>query len=91
VWAGYDVPRHIWHFTQDSMHALLHRNGLTLIDIKPMKLDSFYVSLLSEQYKNPEQLKIITALKAFMEGITSNIQARKNKEYSSLIYIARPE
>jgi 2-polyprenyl-3-methyl-5-hydroxy-6-metoxy-1,4-benzoquinol methylase len=84
LWAGYDVPRHLWHFT-------LHRNSFKLVDVKPMKLDSFYVALLSEQYKNPTQLKIITALKAFKEGLTSNILARKTKEYSSLIYIAQPE
>lgn len=90
-WAGYDVPRHLWHFTQETMTALLHRNGLELVAIKPMKLDSFYVSLLSEQYKNPGQPKIITAIKAFTEGLNSNLLAWKNKEYSSLIYIARPE
>lgn len=91
LWAGYDVPRHLWHFTQETMTALLNRNNLKLVAVKPMKLDSFYVSLLSEQYKNPAQLKIITALKAFKEGLTSNLLARKTKEYSSLIYIAQPE
>lgn len=90
-WAAYDVPRHLWHFTQETMGALLHRNGLKLVAVKPMKLDSYYVSLLSEQYQNPSQSKIIIAIKAFMEGLTSNLLARKNKEYSSLIYIVRPE
>lgn len=91
LWAGYDVPRHLWHFTQETMNALLHRNGLKLVAVRPMKLDSYYVSLLSEQYQNPTQLKIITAIKAITEGITSNLLARKNNEYSSLIYIAQPE
>lgn len=91
LWAGYDVPRHLWHFTQETMTALLRRNGFNIEAIKPMKLDSYYVCLLSEQYKNPNQLKLITALKAFKEGLTSNFLARKTKEYSSLIYIARPE
>jgi SAM-dependent methyltransferase len=91
LWAGYDVPRHLWHFTQETMRALLYRNGLTLVAVKPMKLDSYYVSLLSEQYKNPKQPKILTAVKAVKEGLTSNIHARKKKEYSSQIYIARAE
>ena len=90
-WAGYDVPRHLWHFSQDTMQALLLRNGFKIVAIAPMKLDSFYVSLLSEQYKNPNQSKLITAIKAFREGLLSNYYARKNKQYSSLIYIARPE
>jgi SAM-dependent methyltransferase len=91
TWAGYDVPRHLWHFNQDTMQTLLQRNGLKVVAIHPMKLDSFYVSLLSEQYKNPNQSKPITAIKAFKEGLISNYYARKNKQYSSLIYIARPE
>jgi 2-polyprenyl-3-methyl-5-hydroxy-6-metoxy-1,4-benzoquinol methylase len=89
-WAGYDVPRHLWHFTQDTMAMLLKKNGLKLIAIKPMKLDSYYVSLLSEGYKNAGQSKITSAVKALVRGFISNTSARKSKEYSSLIYIAKP-
>jgi 2-polyprenyl-3-methyl-5-hydroxy-6-metoxy-1,4-benzoquinol methylase len=88
-WAGFDVPRHLWHFTQESMNSFLNKNGLNVVAIKPMKLDSFYVSLLSEGYKNAEQPKFITAMKAIIEGLISNLSARKTNEYSSLIYIAR--
>jgi len=90
-WAGYDVPRHLWHFTQETMTQLLKKNGLKVVETKPMKLDSFYVSLLSESYKNPNQPKLVTGLKAFTEGLLSNFKAKKNTEYSSLIYIAKPE
>jgi 2-polyprenyl-3-methyl-5-hydroxy-6-metoxy-1,4-benzoquinol methylase len=90
-WAGYDVPRHLWHFNQRTMTALLNKNGLRIVEVRAMKLDSFYVSLLSEGYKNPSQPKLITGAKAFFEGLVSNFYALKNKEYSSLIYIARPE
>jgi len=89
-WAGYDVPRHLWHFTQETMNALLSRNGLKIETIKPMKLDSFYVSLLSEQYQHPSQSKLLSAARAFLEGLISNFSARKNREYSSLIYIVKP-
>jgi len=88
-WAGYDVPRHLWHFTKDTMNSLLQKNGFKIIDIKPMKLDSFYVSLLSEKNKNPVQSKLFTSLKAFKEGLASNRSARKTNEYSSLIFIAK--
>lgn len=90
-WAGYDVPRHLWHFTQETMTALLKKNGLKVVDIKPMKLDSYYVSLLSENYKNPQQAKLTSAIKAFIEGSTSNLFAAKTKNYSSIIYIAKTE
>jgi 2-polyprenyl-3-methyl-5-hydroxy-6-metoxy-1,4-benzoquinol methylase len=88
-WAGYDVPRHLWHFTKESMSLLLKRNGLKIVSIEPMKLDSFYVSLLSEQYKHPNQSKLLTGINAFIEGLISNFSARKNSEYSSLIYIVK--
>jgi len=89
TWAGYDVPRHLWHFTQETMSELLIRNGLKIVTIKPMKLDSFYVSLLSEQYKHPGQSKFQAGIKALLEGLISNFSARKNLEYSSLIYIVK--
>jgi 2-polyprenyl-3-methyl-5-hydroxy-6-metoxy-1,4-benzoquinol methylase len=90
-WAGYDVPRHLWHFSQETMNKLLEKNGLTIVNIKPMILDSYYVSLLSEGYQKPEQSKLKKGIKAFLEGIKSNNSARKNSQYSSLIYIAKPK
>lgn len=90
-WAAYDVPRHLWHFTKETMNALLKKNGLKVLEVKPMKLDSFYVSLLSEGYQNPNQPKVISGIKALIEGLVSNFSAKKNREYSSLIYIAKPE
>lgn len=86
-WAGYDVPRHLWHFTRNSMEAILKNNGLTIVKIIPMKLDSFYVSMLSEQYKNSSP-RIFQLLKAFFIGLLSNWKAKNVKAYSSLIYVA---
>jgi 2-polyprenyl-3-methyl-5-hydroxy-6-metoxy-1,4-benzoquinol methylase len=51
-WAGYDVPRHLYHFTPQTMQWLMRESGFRIIDIKPMWFDSFYVSLLSSKYKN---------------------------------------
>jgi len=88
-WAGYDVPRHLWHFNQLNIKQLFDKNGFKLIKTKPMKMDSFYVSLLSETYQNPSQGKIMSFGKALMQGFISNLKARKNNNYSSLIYIAK--
>jgi len=87
-WAGYDVPRHLWHFTQTSMKILLSKHGLNLIGTKPLKLDSFYVSLLSENYKNPKKLSLMRISSALFAGLSSNLSARRTGQYSSLIYIA---
>jgi 2-polyprenyl-3-methyl-5-hydroxy-6-metoxy-1,4-benzoquinol methylase len=88
-WAGYDVPRHLWHFSKDSMKKLFDKTGLELIGVHPMKLDAYYVSLLSEGYKHPNQSKIVNAFKATVNGLSSNLAAAKDQNHSSLIYIAK--
>ncbi len=88
-WAGYDVPRHLWHFSQSNMKQLLFKHGLQLITTEPMKLDSYYVSMLSENYKNPNSVSYISMAKALLSGFQSNNDARKTGSYSSLIYIAK--
>jgi len=84
-WAAYDVPRHLYHFSMQTMKLLLKNHGLRIHNILPMKLDSFYVSLLSEKYTNGKS----NYVKSFINGYKSNIYAKKNNNnYSSVIYIA---
>jgi 2-polyprenyl-3-methyl-5-hydroxy-6-metoxy-1,4-benzoquinol methylase len=85
-WAGYDVPRHLWHFNQKSMVLLLQHHGLHVKQIIPMKLDAYYVSMLSEQYK--KNGAFLSFIKGMWYGFHSNLGARQSGEYSSLIYIA---
>jgi predicted SAM-dependent methyltransferase len=58
-WAGYDVPRHLWHFNQQTMERILQNNNFELKQILPMKLASDYVSLLSEAYKGTGILRYV--------------------------------
>lgn len=51
-WAAYDVPRHIWHFSPEQMKKLGAKHGFNLVKLHTMPFDSFYVSMLSEKYKN---------------------------------------
>jgi 2-polyprenyl-3-methyl-5-hydroxy-6-metoxy-1,4-benzoquinol methylase len=88
-WAGYDVPRHLWHFTPDSMKKLLLKNNLQVTAIHPMKLDAYYVSLLSEKYINNGRATVYSFMRAFVLGLISNIQAWKTGNYSSLIYVVK--
>ncbi len=88
-WAAYDVPRHLWHFSQQAMAELISNNGLRLVESIPMKLDSYYVSLLSEKYKNNNTTSVISMMKAFLVGFQSNLNSKKNSEYSSLIYVIK--
>jgi 2-polyprenyl-3-methyl-5-hydroxy-6-metoxy-1,4-benzoquinol methylase len=87
-WAAYDVPRHLWHFNQHSMTQLLSAHSLDVIAIVPMRLDAFYISLLSEKYCN-NSLALTGVAKTVINGVRSNVHARTSKEYSSLIYIAK--
>jgi 2-polyprenyl-3-methyl-5-hydroxy-6-metoxy-1,4-benzoquinol methylase len=80
-WAAYDVPRHLFHFSKKDITALATKHGFKLESIKPMLFDSFYVSMLSEKYKNGN------ILKAANNGLISNIKGSKNTNHSSLIYI----
>jgi 2-polyprenyl-3-methyl-5-hydroxy-6-metoxy-1,4-benzoquinol methylase len=81
-WAAYDVPRHLWHFSQKSIRTLFESVEMKVVNVHPLKYDSFYVSLLSEKHKTGKS----NYLKAFWVGLKSNMKASKTSEYSSLIY-----
>lgn len=85
-WAAFDVPRHLWHFSKNSIPKLAG-SKMRLVKIKPMIFDSFYVSLLSEKYKSGS----VFSLKATFIGLWSNLSALRTKEYSSLIYVLKKE
>jgi len=87
-WAAYDVPRHLWHFNQETMNLLVSRHDLKLEKITGMKLDSFYVSMLSEKYQR-QGLSVIYLFKAICIAALSNFKALFSGNYSSLIYIIR--
>lgn len=86
-WAAYDLPRHLYHFSPKTINQLLTQNGFQLVKTLPMKFDSFYVSMLSEKYKNGK----INYIKACLIGLTSNLKAslKNNNSYSSQIYMFR--
>ena len=83
-WAAYDVPRHLWHFSKKSILELTNQHFF-VEDIKPMVFDSFYVSLLSEKYRNGKS----NLIRAFFNGLRSNMAAWSSGEFSSLIYVLR--
>ncbi len=87
-WAAYDLPRHLYHFSGETMKCLAKVHHFKIDKIIPMKLDAFYISLLSEKYVKGNQ----NYFKAVINGIRSNNFANKNKKnYSSLIFILKKE
>lgn len=87
-WAAYDVPRHLYHFRKKDIKTLAEQNGFKLVKCLPMKLDAYYVSMLSEKHKHGKNRPIT----AFFTGLKSNWYAKSHdKNYSSLIYIFKAE
>ena len=83
-WGAYDVPRHLYHFKPQDIKTLFEKNLFEVEKILPMKLDSFYVSILSEKYKGGNMLA------GFWQGLLSNLHAANNfGTYSSQIYIIK--
>ena len=87
-WAGWDVPRHLYHFSESSINSFEELFNLQLVEKLPMVFDSYYVSLLSEGYKKPTQNILSKYIKAVSTGYQSNQSAIKNQSnYSSNIFI----
>ena len=87
-WAAWDVPIHLWHFSKETIELLFNKNGFKLIKTRSMLFDSFYVSLLSEEFKTGKK-KFING---FIIGIISNIIGLFTKRgCSSAIYVFEKE
>lgn len=87
-WAAYDVPRHLYHFSPASIAGLMGMHGLRVREMRPMWFDSFYISMLSEQYKSGKS----RLLSAVWNGLRSNLAAAgKPGKCSSVIYIIQKQ
>lgn len=84
-WAANDVPRHLYHFSKSAIERLFAEVNMELIDTKPLFFDSFYVSILSEKYRENNS----PLLRGLLSGLKSNLSALHSKEYSSQIYILK--
>ncbi len=85
-WAAYDVPRHLWHFTPDTMQRFGAKHGFILAARHPMPFDAFYVSMLSEKNMN----RRFYFLRGMAAGMMAWLAALTKKERSSsMIYVFR--
>ena len=83
-WAGWDTPIHLWHFSKLSIEKIFKIHDFKLIEKKPMLFDSYYVSLLSEEFKTGKKKYV----KGFTIGLLSNIIGIISKRgCSSIIYV----
>jgi len=84
-WAAYDVPRHLWHFSQNSISKVFSKVQIETESTLPLVMDAYYVSLLSNKLKTGSY-RILNSL---WIGFLSNLKALKSGEYSSLIYVLK--
>lgn len=86
-WAGWDVPRHLWHFDPPAMSTMMSTLGFIHRATYPMWFDAFYVSLLSERYRKG------FAPMAIIWGGISNLRAlfAKKRKCSSQIYVYKAD
>ena len=85
-WAGYDVPRHLWHFNSNTFKKLIDNHGFKFISKALLPFDAFYISILSEKNKGASFIMMrgmITGLKSFFISIF------KVERSSSIVYIIR--
>jgi 2-polyprenyl-3-methyl-5-hydroxy-6-metoxy-1,4-benzoquinol methylase len=83
-WAAWDVPIHLWHFSKKTIERLFKNHEFRLIKIKPMIFDSYYVSLLSEEFLSGKK----NFIKGFLIGFISNLFGIFTKRgHSSIVYI----
>lgn len=82
-WAAYDVPRHLNHFCKTSIANIFNNSDLTLKEIRKLVWDAYYISFMSEQYRNHK----MALLRGGYRGFVSNLKARKSGEWSSLVYV----
>lgn len=89
-WAAYDVPRHLWHFSPQTMSALAKKEGFRIIKSYPLFLDAFYISLLSEQLQGAKPIKAVA--NALYYGSVSFFRTlRCRTEASSIAYLMQKD
>tara|TARA_B110000444_G_scaffold224267_1_gene227335 strand:- start:1616 stop:2239 length:624 start_codon:yes stop_codon:yes gene_type:complete len=82
-WAGFDVPRHLWHFSPPFLINLASKYNFEFIRSKPLLLDALYISYLSEKYKG----RRFSFLRGIVKGVYFNLRALRSRRYSSLVYV----
>ena len=81
-WAAWDVPRHLNHFSSDTLRAIITSIGFQYIDTQRLKWDAHYISFMSERFLGHS----LPLLRGVWVGMKSNKKARHNGMYSSLVY-----
>ena len=85
-WAGWDAPRHLWHFTPSTLRSVMKKHGFEAQKIRFLPFDPFFNALLSENYRHGKS--IFNIFRALLVGTLSFIRGIIDIERSSsIVYI----
>ena len=84
-WAGYDVPRHVWHFDKESLEGILVNAGFEIAAYEPQIFDLFYVAYLSEKYKGNR----FALSRGVLVGLYTVFTQKASKRPSALLFVAK--
>ena len=84
-WAGYDVPRHVWHFDKENLERTLRSVGFEIKAYEPQIFDLFYVAYLSEKYKGFQ----LPLLRSVLLGVFAVLTNKASKKPSALLFVAK--
>ena len=85
-WNGWDVPRHLWHFSPESLTQLFKKHNFKLKKMNMMPLDPFFNTLLTNKYRQRNSMfNIIRML--FIGGLSFLNGLINVRRASSIIYI----
>ena len=82
-WAAYDLPRHLYHFTPDTITRLFAKHGFGLEHRQGMPFDAFYIALISNRYQTGNS----NPVGSLLAGLRSNAKAARDGNFSSNIYV----
>ena len=84
-WAGYDTPRHLWHFSREGIRLIAKKNNCIIFKERSLHMDSIYVSYLSEKHKSSLFPLLIGSIIGFMSILKSFF----TKESSSFLFVLK--
>lgn len=84
-WDGYDVPRHLYHFNQQSFNRLMEKHGFKVVETRSMPFDAPYISMRSEVHRGNK----LEFVRGAISGLRSTISAQRNNDHSSLLFVVK--
>lgn len=68
-WAAWDVPRHLYHWDEQSLGHFMKSLGMTRIYTSQLPLDPLYIGMISAKYQGKSSIGgIFTGIQSYLHG-----------------------